>query len=52
MILEFKNLKKLNHDHIVKMDELYIQWNEGLQSTGTVYVVMEKVKGSEMFEVI
>ncbi|CAD8093148.1 unnamed protein product [Paramecium primaurelia] len=52
MILEFKNLKKLSHPRIVKMEELYIQWNEGFQSTGTVYVVMEKVKGSEMFEVI
>ncbi|CAD8117498.1 unnamed protein product [Paramecium sonneborni] len=52
MILEFKNLKKLSHPHIVAMKELFIQWNEGFQSTGTVLVVMEKVKGMEMFEVI
>ncbi|KAM3146386.1 hypothetical protein pb186bvf_001355 [Paramecium bursaria] len=52
MILEFKNLRKLSHPNIVQMEQLFVQWNEGFQATGTVCVIMEKVNGREMFEVI
>ncbi|CAK80762.1 unnamed protein product (macronuclear) [Paramecium tetraurelia] len=52
MIMEFKNLRRLNHPHIVSMKEIYIQWFEGFQSTGMVCVIMEKIEGREMFEVI
>lgn len=52
MILEFKNLQKLNQKNIVKMHELYAEWKDGFQATGLVYVLMEKINGKEMFEVI
>jgi len=34
------------------MEEIYVHWNEGFQATGTVCVIMEKINGMEMFEVI
>jgi calcium/calmodulin-dependent protein kinase I len=34
------------------MYEIYIAWKEGFQAAGTVYIVMEKIGGKEMFEVI
>lgn len=34
------------------MYEIYIAWKEGFQATGTVCIVMEKIEGKEMFEVI
>ena len=52
MILEFRNLQMLSHPNIVQMYEIYISWNEGFQAAGTVCIVMEKIEGKEMFEVI
>jgi calcium/calmodulin-dependent protein kinase I len=34
------------------MNEIYVSWKEGFQAAGTVCVVMEKIDGKEMFEVI
>ncbi|CAK74290.1 unnamed protein product (macronuclear) [Paramecium tetraurelia] len=52
MIIEFKSLQKLNHDNIVKVHRLYIDFNNGFQSESKAYAIMELVKGQEMFEVI
>ncbi|CAD8068673.1 unnamed protein product [Paramecium primaurelia] len=52
MIIEFKSLQKLNHDNIVKVHRLYIDFNNGFQSESQAYAVMELVQGKEMFEVI
>lgn len=34
------------------MHELHIEWKDGFQATGLVHVIMEKITGKEMFEVI
>jgi len=34
------------------MYEIYINWNDGFQAAGTVCIIMEKIEGKEMFEVI
>ncbi|CAD8098248.1 unnamed protein product [Paramecium sonneborni] len=52
MIIEFKSLQKLNHDNIVKVHKLYIDFYNGFQSESKAYAVMELIKGKEMFEVI
>ncbi|EGR32644.1 protein kinase domain protein, partial [Ichthyophthirius multifiliis] len=44
---EFLNLKKLDHQNIVKMYELYID-----KTNGCIYTVMELIKGQEIFETI
>ncbi|CAD8174500.1 unnamed protein product [Paramecium octaurelia] len=52
MILEFKSMFKLQHENIVKVHKLYVDFNNGFQSESKAYVVMELIKGKEMFEVI
>jgi calcium/calmodulin-dependent protein kinase I len=52
MIIEFKNLQKLLHPNIVRMHEIYVDFNDGFQETSTVLIVMEKIDGKEMFEAI
>ncbi|CAK76827.1 unnamed protein product (macronuclear) [Paramecium tetraurelia] len=52
MILEFKSMFKLQHENIVKVHKLYIDFNDGFQSESKAHVVMELIKGKEMFEVI
>lgn len=52
MFIEFVNLKKLNHANIVKVLEIYFEWSDGFQAAGTMHVVMEKIKGKELFDVI
>ena len=44
---EFENLKRLNHENIVRVQELYIDVLKG-----KIYTVMELVNGGEMFETI
>ena len=44
---EFENLKRLNHENIVGVHELYIDVVKG-----KIYTVMELVNGGEMFETI
>ena len=44
---EFENLKRLNHENIVCVHELYIDVVKG-----KIYTVMELVNGGEMFETI
>ena len=41
------NLRKLNHENIVKVYELYIDIQKG-----KIFTVMELVNGGEMFEII
>jgi calcium/calmodulin-dependent protein kinase I len=52
MIQEFFHLSKLSHPNIVHMYEIYIDWQDGFQQTGQVHIIMEKIDGIEMFEVI
>jgi calcium/calmodulin-dependent protein kinase I len=52
MIIEFKSLFKLQHENIVKVHKLYVAFSNGFQSESKAYVVMELIKGQEMFEVI
>ncbi|CAD8069289.1 unnamed protein product [Paramecium primaurelia] len=52
MILEFKSMFKLQHENIVKVHKLYVDFNNGFQSESKAHVVMELIKGKEMFEVI
>lgn len=44
LINEFKNLSKLNHPNIVKVYELYIDYDHG-----KVYSLQELIRGKEMF---
>jgi calcium/calmodulin-dependent protein kinase I len=52
MVIEFSNLVKLSHENIVKMYELYVDYNDGFQSESSAYVIMDFIDGQEMFEVI
>lgn len=52
MIIEFKSMIKLNHENIVRMFKLYIDYNDGFQSESRAYAIMELIEGKEMFEVI
>ena len=44
---EFRHLKKLNHQNIVKVYELYID-----QKQWKIYSIMEYVNGYEMFDAL
>lgn len=50
MINEFRNLAALSHPNIIKVYELYVDFNDGFQKQSKVLVVMELVEGSEMFQ--
>ncbi|CAD8175537.1 unnamed protein product [Paramecium pentaurelia] len=52
MIIEFKRLVELSHDNIVKAYKMYLDFDTGFQSESQAFVVMELIKGKEMFEVI
>ncbi|CAD8117575.1 unnamed protein product [Paramecium sonneborni] len=52
MINEFKRLIKLSHGNIVKAYKMYLDFDNGFQSESQAYVIMELIKGKEMFEVI
>ncbi|CAK66762.1 unnamed protein product (macronuclear) [Paramecium tetraurelia] len=52
MIHEFKRLIKLSHANIVKAYKMYLDFDNGFQSESQAYVILELIKGKEMFEVI
>lgn len=52
MINEFKRLVKLSHQNIVKAYKMYLDFDNGFQSESQAYVILELIKGKEMFEVI
>lgn len=45
MILEFKSLIKVEHENIVKVHKLFIDFNVGFCSESKACVVMELIKG-------
>jgi calcium/calmodulin-dependent protein kinase I len=45
MLIEFKRLLKLSHDHIVKVYKLFVNFDNSFQSESKAYVVMELVDG-------
>lgn len=52
IVIEFNNLVQLSHENIVKMHELYIDYNDGFQSESRAFIIMDFIDGQEMFEVI
>jgi serine/threonine protein kinase len=52
MITEFRHLLKIVHPNVVRTYRMYIDVGNGLSAGMKVYVIMELVEGSEMFEFI